>query len=150
MGNKVTQSSINSTFTGEFEHRSGKKLLTAIRVNDPVATQKAIDQAKTEFSKPVSSNVNQAEYDDMINNMKSYLTQLYDVGDGPIFKKRPAEYAKHLNANEAGQVIARNLMELDGLLPGGGSKFNPAVGEVTHDRAALAKARLQEFRNNKK
>jgi hypothetical protein len=150
MGNKVTNSSFSSALTGEFEHRSAKKLLTAIRVDDPALAQKAIDSAKAEFSRPVSSNSNRADYDDMINEMKNYLTRQYDVGDGPLFTRSPVEYAKHLKAQKVEQVITRNIMELEGLIPGSGPKFNQAVGEVTHERAALAKARLQAFNKDAK
>lgn len=148
MGNKVTNSSISSSVSGEFEHRSGKLLLAAIRLNDATAVQRAIDKAKSEFSKPVGTHTNKADYEEMISNMKKYLTNQYDIGDGPLFTRAPSDYAAFLKAANAKEAIDRNLLELDGLIPGG-SKFNESVGEVTHDRAALAKARLQAFRQNK-
>jgi hypothetical protein len=86
----------------------------------------------------------------VILEMKNYLTRQYDVGDGPLFTRSPVEYAKHLKAQKVEQVITRNIMELEGLIPGSGPKFNQAVGEVTHERAALAKARLQALKDAKK
>ena len=150
MGNKATQSSITASLFGEFEHCSGNLLIAAIRLDDPSNVQKAIDAAKKEFAKPVSSNVNKAEYDDMIENMRKYLTKGYDVGDGPLYTQTPIAFAKLLKSKRAEETIVRNLTELDGIIASGGIKVSNTVGEVSHERANLAKERLKAFRDAKK
>ena len=148
MGNKVSNSSFSGMLT-EFEHQSGRKLLQAIRNNDPEQTQAAINFAKSECTKPVSSNVNRAEYDDMVAYLIKYLTQEYDIGDGPLFTKSPLAYCKKIYADKAADVITNNLNTLS---QGGRIVKNivsPTVGEISKDRVALAKERLKEMRKAK-
>ena len=150
MGNKATQSSITANLFGDFEHCSGKMLIAAIRIDDSSGVQRAIETAKKEFAKPISSNVNKAEYDDMIENMRKYLTKGYDIGDGLIYTQSPIAFAKLLKSKRAEETIVRNLTELEGIIASGGVKVSSTVGEVSHERANLAKERLKAFRDTKK
>lgn len=147
MGNKVAKSSLTGVFQ-EFEHISGRMLIEAITLNDPEKTQAAIYKAKSEFVKPVRSNSNLAEYDDMIEYMIKYLTKPYDVGDGPFFTKTPLQLCEAKCTKKAEAVIKQNLASLH---QGAGPVQNvisPTVGTVSKDRVALAKERLKEIRSH--
>jgi hypothetical protein len=154
MGNKVTHSSLTGVFS-EFEHLSGRMLLEAIRKDSAEKTQEAIDLAKSEFSKPVSLNTNQADYDEMIEYMSKYLTKQYDIGDGPFFTKSPLEYCREKRAKSAEEVIKNNLKKFHfyDINPNESSSVkivSETVGTIDSERVTLAKQRLQEFRNSKK
>ena len=66
-----------------------------------------------------------------------------------LYKQTPLDYCRIAKAEESARVISFNLNELESLLKDSKPKVSPTVGTVTHDRAEVAKSRLQEFRNNK-
>lgn len=155
MGNTAEKPSILE----EYEHKSGKQLIASIRVNQRDVTQMAIDFARKEFAKhatgfiPVSS-----DFDEMSVKMEKYLTKHYDIGDGIIFTKTPLEFCDSIGSSESAAVIKENLQRIsmvtngkkEGLHPVVAGIENAAVGLVTHDRAILAKARLQAFQATRK
>ena len=149
-----------------YEHSSGKRLLASIQTNERDVTQAAIDFARKEFTKPISIiTANSSDYDDMSSRMEKYLTKPYDVGDGIIFRKTPLEYCQSIGSLESAAVINENLQklssvyravkktkdgkEIESTTPPGGIE-SLTVGTVTHDRAALAKSRLQAFHASKR
>lgn len=150
MGNKVTSSSLSGTFAlHEFEHISGRHLIEAINANDPKKLQNAINLAKSEFSKPVSNNMNKTDYDEMIEYMTKYLTKEYNVGDGILFVRTPLKYCSDKNAKDCEEVIRRNL---DTLAQSGNpnqTKVSNTVGEINKERVSKAKERLKEFQKSR-
>lgn len=82
MGNRTPYNSkaLESGFFVEYENKSGKKLLQAIRSNSTEHFYKAMEIAREEFVKPTTSSSNDAEYEEMVRNMIKYLTRMYDIG----------------------------------------------------------------------
>ena len=98
--------------------------------------------------KPVCSNSNLAEYDDMVEHLKKYLTKAYDVGDGPLFVKSPIDYCKINHANKVERAILQTIDSLAKNIEGSSSSSIESV--VSKERVALAKDRLKQMRNNMK
>lgn len=153
MGNSVDRPSILE----EYEHKSGKRLLASIQVNQRDITQSAIDFARKEFTKHASGFLSvSSDYDEMSAKLESYLTKKYDIGDGIIFTKSPLEYCDSIGSSESAAVIKENLQRVSMVTNGKKQGSQPTgieshtVGPVTHDRALLAKARLQAFQATRK
>lgn len=153
MGNSADKQSILE----DHEHKSGRRLLASIRVNQRDVTQMAIDCARKEFAKHATGFLSVSlDYDEMSAKLEKYLTRSYDIGDGIIFTKTPLEFCDIIGSSESAAVIRENLQRIsmvtngkkDGAHPVGID--NAVVGLVTHDRAALAKARLQAFQATRK
>ena len=151
MGNKVTGSSVSGMLAlHEFEHISGRHLIEAINANDPKKCQKAIDIAKSEFSKPVVNNMNKTDYDEMIEYMTKYLTKEYNVGDGILFVRTPLKYCADKNAKECEVVIRSNLDTFaQSGNPGKQTRVSNTVGEINKERVSQAKERLNEFQKTR-
>jgi len=152
MGNKVTGSSVSGMLAlHEFEHISGRHLIEAINANDTRKLQRAIDQAKAEFSKPVSNNMNQTDYDEMIEYMTKYLTKEYNVGDGILFVRTPLKYCADKNADECAFLIRKNLDTFAQTNVGNPkqSRMSNTVGEINKERVSQAKERLKEFQKTR-
>lgn len=145
MGNKVTQSAVTGIFQ-DLEQITGKRLIAAIREDDDIAVMAALEIAKSECSKPICSHNNNATYNDMATIIVDYLTQPYDVGDGPLFKQTPLKYCKLLKAKKAEQCLIKCINDAQQKTR---AKDSATVGTVTADRAALAKERLKAFRDAK-
>jgi hypothetical protein len=148
MGNSNTVSS-SSTFGifREYENLSGKKLIEGIRHESTEFVKGAIETAKRECLKPVASNTNKTEYEDMVTIMLEYLTRKYDVGEGMMKKKTPIEFAKSVDAKDAELLIFATIKEYEGMQAEAKPRVSHAVGEVTKDRAELAKERLKAMRD---
>jgi hypothetical protein len=155
MGNSADKPSILE----DYEHKSGKRLLASIRVNQRDVTQMAIDFARKEFAKHATGFLSVSlDYDEMSAKLEKYLTKQYDIGDGVIFTKTPLEFCDAIGSSESAAVIRENLQRIsmvtngkkEGVHPVGIGIENAAVGVVTHDRAMLAKARLQAFQATRK
>jgi hypothetical protein len=167
MGNDASSTTAPSSIFREYEHQSGRRLIAAIRANSKEATKVAITFARKEFTKPFSSVIsNASDYDEMAVKMERYLTKPYDIGDGVVFKKTPLEYANSINAKESIAVIEETLTKLRADIHKSESQSNlpltpptqkaagvverPIIGEVTRERAELAKERLKAFQQNTK
>ena len=162
MGNSVQPPELFKNY----EHKSGKRLIEAIKLNERCATQDAIDSAKKEFTKPISKLIsNTSDYDEMMTKMDRYLKKQYDIGDGVLFTKSPLEYCESIGSLEAAAVINENIKKMSQIALSngkiGGVQINASssppigiesdtVGTVTHDRAMLAKSRLIAFQDTRK
>jgi hypothetical protein len=145
----------------EYEHISGKRLIAAIRADSRASTIAAVDFARKEFTKPFSKNTsNVSDYEDMVGKMERYLTKKYDVGDGVVFTRTPLDFARSIRSNQAAAAIEESLAKIRteshtagvqlGDKSAGTVIERPVIGEVTHERASIAKERLKEFQNKRK
>lgn len=162
MGNKLTAEKkpdptlAPSTFIGrafhEFENRSGKMLVRAIKANSKQAVDEAVEYARREFIKPRTRGVsNDADYNDMNEGLTRYLTQDTDIGEGSLFTQTPLRFATSCKSDIAAAAIQEHLDRLHLLNRKDGSrtKVSMTVGEVNASRAELAKERLKAFQANK-
>ena len=163
MGNKQ---GIPSTIFKEYEHKSGRRLISAIKNNSRQETEDAIEFCRHEFTKPLSgTTANASDYDTMHKRLEQYLLSPKDIGDGIIFKKTPLEVCKDKGSNESAAVILEHLNRLGVQLPTGTSpaSFTAApldlkdrgvesvnVGFVNQERSNLAKERLKAFQAAKR
>jgi len=153
MGN--TSQSLPDIFQN-YEHRQGTKLLAAIREDSKEGIDEAVEFARQECIKAKTSTSTSAsnDFDLMIDKMTTYLTQQYDVGDGPIFTKTPIELAKDLYCDHATPAIEDHLSKLkmqtekrnDGKSQRSMFTSKDKVGESKQKEVAAAKARLLAFR----
>lgn len=151
------------TIFKEYEHKSGRRLISAIKNNSRQETEDAIEFCRHEFTKPLSGTIaNASDYDMMHKRLEQYLLSPKDTGDGIIFKKTPLEMCKDIGSNESGSVIIEHLNRLGVQLPTGTTKFTAApldlkdrgvesvnVGFVNLERSNLAKERLKAFQATK-
>jgi hypothetical protein len=132
-----------------FEHRSGKLLVQAIKVNSKEKVDEAVEYARREFVKPRTRGVpNPSEFEDMTRGLLSYLQQDTDVGDGQLFTQTPLAFAKHCKAFEAEKAILHHIERLN-IDARKGAAVSKTVGEVSASRAELAKERLKAFQANR-
>jgi hypothetical protein len=163
MGNEMP----TPTIFKEYEHRSGKRLIAAVRANSREAVDAAVEFTRHEFTKPLnSSTANASDYETMQQRMEQYLLGPKDVGDGIIFKKGPLELATELRSTEAAAAILDHLNRLGVHVPpahliGTASSISSnsvavpdlkdrgvdsaTVGHVNAERSAAAKERLKAF-----
>lgn len=162
MGNSIEKPSIFK----EYEHKSGRRLIAAIKNNSRQEVEEAIEFCRHEFTRPLSgTTANSSDYDVMHKRLEQYLLSPKDIGDGIIFKKTPLEMCKDKGSHEAGAVILEHLNRLGVQLPAGTlpSNFTAApadlkdrgvesvnVGFVNQERSTLAKERLKAFQATKK
>jgi len=145
-----------------FEHQSGKMLVAAIKKNCAEDVTKATEFARKEFVKPRTRGVsNTAEFEDSIIGLLSYLTlNEYEVGDGPLFKITALEWCKRCKADQASEALNNELAKLLRVAASEGIaipsnvplpvKTSSLVGEVSSDRATIAKERLKAFQQARK
>lgn len=149
------------TIFKDYEHRSGKRLIAAVRANSREDTEAAIEFTRHEFTKPMSSSTaNASDYDLMHKRMEQYLLGPKDVGDGVIFKKSALQLAQDLKSSAAATVILDHLNRLGVQVPAGVSGAasslpmpdlkdrgvdSATVGHVNAERSLAAKERLKAF-----
>lgn len=151
-------------FFHDYEHKQGKLLVAAIKKNSVADLDKALEVARKEFARPKTSGFNKAQYEEMVMKIIEYLTQSYDIGEGIIFKQTPEVWAKSCQASEAAIWIKTKIEYFEKLKnssnypsdvnsssssSSSGSKVSGGDSETGGDRAALAKKRLEAFRQGK-
>ena len=133
----------------QYEHKNGKKLIAAIKLNSALRTRQAIEEARVEFIRPTKKTSNEAEYDEMINGMIKYLTQGYNVGDGILFTKSPIQYGEYCKADEALEVVKSELEKYQQMLQRNENVTEKPRDRISSDRAKLAKERLKNFQETR-
>jgi len=162
MGNKLERAKAEpalapSTALGRalhsFEHKSGKMLVAAVKKNSKEAVDEAVEFARKEYLKPRRAGVgNSTSFEECNAGLVSYLSDVKDVGDGPLFTQTPLYFAKKIGSNVAAKAIRDHLEKLSSAANGKdehkGRVLN-GVGEVNASRAELAKERLKAFQKKK-
>ena len=141
-----------------FEHRTGTRLVAAIKADSREDVDAAVEFARREFVTPRTGGVpNPAAFSDSVDGLIRYLTSPKDVGDGPLFTQAPVEFCRACRPPSlaALRAVEGHLHRLYALRAAGGeagigamtteSIGVAAVGEPPGARAALARERLAAF-----
>lgn len=133
------------------ELNNGTMLFKAIKEDDPIMVDEAIEHCRKEVIKQRTNSKDfNKDFESMQVKLIRYLTARYNI-EGGMFSstETPEQYARSLGSDRAATKIKEAIIRLQAADLKAPVKVSKTVGIVDSDRAATAKEKLLAYKNQR-